>query len=52
MIVMTCMNCKHYLIDKQCEAFKIIPDSIWEGDNDHSKPLPEQDNDIVFEEIE
>ena len=28
-----------------------IPNAILDGDNDHSKPLPNQDNDIVFEPI-
>jgi hypothetical protein len=47
-----CMNCKHYDWDRNlCVAFpKGVPDEILEGENDHSKPLPEQDNDIVFEE--
>ena len=51
MIVTTCMNCKNHILGKECSAFKIIPNEIWKGKNDHSKPLPEQDNDIVFEEI-
>lgn len=51
MTVTTCMECKHYLIDKECDAFKLIPDSIWHGENDHTKPLPNQGNDIVFEKI-
>lgn len=51
--VATCMECKHYIIDRTCNAFPdYIPDEIWEGKDDHSKPLPEQDNDIVFEPIE
>ncbi len=44
------MNCKHYLFEGSCLAFPDrIPDEILDGDNDHSKPLPDQDNDIVFE---
>ena len=44
------MNCKHYIIDRKCNAFTDeIPLEIWQGDNNHSKPLPDQDNDIVFE---
>ena len=35
-----------------CEAFnKGIPDEIIEGLNDHSGPLTNQENDIVFEPI-
>lgn len=47
-----CINCKHYNTnDETCKAFTNgIPDEIWAGPNDHSEPLPEQDNDIVFEE--
>ena len=44
-----CVKCKHYIKDLQCTAFKLIPDEILLGENDHSKPLPSQDNDIVFE---
>ena len=51
MIVTTCINCKNHLIGKKCNAFKDIPNEIWEGENDHSKPLPNQNNDIVFEKI-
>ena len=53
MMTITCMNCKHYDIDKKCAAFKRkIPDVIWEGEDDHDKPLKNQDNDLVFTEIE
>jgi hypothetical protein len=44
-----CINCKNYLGDLTCQAFKEIPESILVGENEHLKPLPEQDNDIVFE---
>lgn len=51
-----CENCKHILNDKPgyfCKAFPGgIPEEILTGDDDHSKPLPEQDNDIVFEPID
>ncbi len=51
--VTTCMECKHYLLNRACIAFPDeIPLAIWEGENDHTKPLPEQDNDIVFEPID
>ena len=45
-----CLNCKHYESDKKCEAFNVIPDKILFGSNDHSKPLPEQKNKLVFEQ--
>jgi len=46
-----CINCKHYNPKKDnCDAFKKgIPYEIYIGLNDHSKPLPEQDNNIIFE---
>ena len=50
-----CLNCKHRIKDNKkyrCLAFEdVIPNVIISGKNDHSKPLPEQDNNIVFEEI-
>ena len=49
---MRCVSCKNYFGDLTCQAFpKEIPEEILTGDNDHSKPLPKQDNDIVFEEM-
>lgn len=49
-----CFKCKHFDINtSKCEAFEgDIPDEILSGAINHSKPLPEQDNDIVFEPIE
>lgn len=49
-----CFKCKNFDINKNtCKAFKKeIPEEILFGDNDHSKPLPEQENDLVFEPIE
>ena len=48
-----CFLCKNYTGSLTCNAFKDgIPDEILGGENDHSKPLPEQDNDIVFEAID
>jgi hypothetical protein len=46
-----CFSCKHFNLEKiNCDAFKDqIPEEILNGDNDHSSPLPDQDNDIVFE---
>jgi hypothetical protein len=45
-----CINCKHYNINKNnCNAFKVeIPYEIYVGLNDHSEPLPEQENNIIF----
>ena len=44
-----CDACKNLIKGKKCKAFDIIPDEILTGKNDHSKPLPNQDNDTVFE---
>jgi hypothetical protein len=48
-----CSNCIHFNdFSEGCDAFKNgIPNEILIGENDHSKPLPEQDNNIVFEKI-
>ena len=46
-----CFNCKHYLFFSKCDAFNEIPLDIIRGENDHSEPLPNQDNDITFEQI-
>ena len=52
MQITTCGNCKNYIGDLKCYAFLDgIPNTILNGDNDHSKPLPNQDNDIVFDSI-
>ena len=52
MIPITCLNCKNYIDNLTCTAFAdIIPTEILEGDNNHSKPLPEQENNIIFEPI-
>lgn len=48
-----CNNCKNHLVDLICLAFPDgIPEEILTGENDHSKPLPGQGNDIVFEPVE
>jgi hypothetical protein len=50
-----CISCKHHIKNRFCEAFpdkEGIPEEISNGKNDHSKPLKDQENDIVFEEIE
>lgn len=48
-----CFHCKHFDIETStCKAFpNEIPEEILVGLNDHSKPLPKQDNDIVFAPI-
>jgi len=45
-----CVNCTHFKHKPwSCPGFKgAIPVEILTGQNDHSKPLAEQDNDIVF----
>jgi hypothetical protein len=52
-IDLICFKCKHFReIEGGCDAFPNgIPDQITIGDNNHSKPLPEQENDIIFEPI-
>ena len=53
-----CYGCKNLLKDEEglffnCKAFSDdvggIPMEILEGKNKHTKPLKDQDNDIVFE---
>lgn len=45
-----CNKCVHFKPRTiSCKAFpKRIPNEILDGDNDHSKPLPNQGNDLVF----
>lgn len=48
-LITVCINCKHYEGNFKCRAFpERIPAEIVNGSNDHSKPLPDQENDIVF----
>ena len=45
-----CLACKHLGKPLTCRAFpKGIPKKILDGKIDHSKPIPDQGNDIVFE---
>jgi hypothetical protein len=44
-----CNNCKNKIDGLKCKAFDVIPDEIYDGENDHSKPLPGQKNDVIFE---
>jgi hypothetical protein len=46
-----CSVCKNYLGNLSCIAFEKIPQEILVGENDHSEPLPEQENNIIFEPI-
>ena len=46
-----CIGCKFYLKGEKCRAFNKIPDEILMGENNHSKPLPNQKNKITFEPI-
>ena len=49
-----CFDCKHFnQIEGGCKAFPTdIPEEILSGENEHSKPLEGQENDIVFEPID
>lgn len=50
-MIPACHNCKNYIDDLFCAAFpEGIPEEILIGENDHTKPLKDQENDIVFEE--
>lgn len=49
--VVICNKCKNRITGIKCKAFDIIPDVVLFGENDHSKPLPNQSNDVVFESI-
>jgi hypothetical protein len=53
-INLVCFKCKHLRrFEGGCDAFPDdIPHEITSGENDHSKPLSFQENDIVFEPIE
>jgi len=47
-----CFECKYLHGDRTCEAFPDgIPDDIWWGENEHTKPYPE-DNGFRFSPIE
>ena len=53
LVKVACNICKHYNREDwkhfSCKAFEDIPKEILRGKNDHSKPLPGQKNNIVFE---
>lgn len=45
-----CFKCKNFTpYGMGCKAFDDIPDEILLGEDDHSKPLEGQENNIVFE---
>ncbi|MDE0561808.1 hypothetical protein OU792_17560 [Algoriphagus sp. NF] len=48
---LVCFKCKHFRrFEGGCDAFPDgIPDEIISGENKHKEPLPDQENDIVFE---
>lgn len=52
-VELVCLKCKHFdRFEGGCAAFgDDIPDEITSGENDHKQPLPNQENDIVFESI-
>lgn len=48
----TCISCVFYFGVDTCMAFMDkIPDEILHGNNPHTKPLENQDNDIVFTQL-
>jgi len=48
-----CSQCMFYFGINSCMAFEDkIPDEILHGDNPHTEPLENQDNDIVFKKFE
>ena len=51
--VPVCINCKHFNKDMwNCKAFPNgLPDEIRINGDPHTKPLPNQKNDIVFDPI-
>lgn len=51
--VFYCLLCKNYQDNGKCLAFPDgIPENILRGEDEHSKPLPEQNNNLVFEPVE
>jgi len=47
-----CLACNNILKtgNMTCKAYDIIPDKVWLNNIYHTKPLPDQKNDIVFEQ--
>jgi hypothetical protein len=51
--VLYCQMCKHYYWNGTCAAFPDgIPREVLKGELEHDKPLPNQENEIVFEKID
>lgn len=46
-----CNYCKNKYKYARCKAFNKIPDEILNGARGHLKPLPNQENNIVFERV-
>jgi hypothetical protein len=44
-----CNTCVHHIDGLTCKAFDVIPDSILFGENNHSRPLKNQQNNLVYE---
>lgn len=44
-----CNNCLNHIEFDKCKAFDKIPDIILIAKDNHSKPFPDQQNNIVFE---
>lgn len=45
-----CVTCKWFFGLNTCQAFPNgIPDAIMFGENQHSEPMPNQGNNIVYE---
>ena len=55
LVKVACNKCRHYNLNDfehfSCSAFEDIPDEILNGNNKHTKLLPGQKNDTVFEPI-
>jgi hypothetical protein len=51
-----CIDCKHLDSNGEelfCAAFPDgIPDEILSGENKHTAPLPEQNNNVIYQPIE
>ena len=48
----TCHDCAHFwsFLHRRCVAFERIPDAIWTGENDHSKPYP-GDRGVLYQRV-
>ena len=51
--IIICNDCKNFIKGEglKCKAFERIPNEIISGINDHSKPLTNQVNNVVFEPV-